>query len=1640
MRKKLMAMLLCVAMLLTLVPTMAFAFTDPTAATNLVYNGKAQRLLATNGDADLMRSMRYSVDSDSLDSGSVPTKMDAGTYTVYYGQTKMFGTTLKGNVVVTIDKATLTAENVTAADAMYTGNAYAGFSVKIGSTELPAKDHDATYYTFADDGYDDGIGQTDCSGEPIVGTPTTVGNYVVKVEGKGNCAGTVYAKFEITKANDPFAVAAVAEHLDYNNAEQALVKVVTVPVNGTLSYAVVEKGASAPADGAYTAEIPTEKDPGEYTVYWKYAQTDKDNYVVLEGDKIAGSVDVTIDWPEVVDTVTVFAEGASASITGKTGTTDDPKDYDYKWEVVYGNGSEDAEDDVVSLGANTTSQIVGVSGLKEGRAILKETYTYNGFYIGQKPSYTEYYTVIVLPAVRKTIDVQVGKTGSLDGESGINHSWSAVPASSEGSVEFSREIRDLPHYRDVTGVAVGPVLVEHTYWTISLSPKLMTEHFLVNVVKGDGNAKIVKTTEELTFNETPLTLATVEKDSNTGDVTFAVVPTTAAAPTSCRNAAATATNAGSYNVFYEVAESDNYNAKGVTYACTVDVAKAQLQPPPALPVFVEAESTSNSATFTVNADDVGNNNTITNVRHWTLQYSIDGGKSWHDVTTTKFTVNDLTTGKNDYQIVLRKHVRNDDTNHTDSAATAPQPFSTSTQCVVTFVDDTVKPVTQTSNIIDVGAKLGELPDGPMNYLDNGVWYGFQNWYKSSDKEKTALAPTDTVGESFTALPNMVAAKVYKKVDGFVGNGEYLIVSGNYAMGNTIDTGLFAFDSAVGIDISANDAVSLEDDILIFNPNADTDIVWNVTVTGENSAKLAAKNGQNLNANYALGYYNLGTTNAGSSAWTLTNGKLYYDNIYSLRMNDGNFFAAAKSNASEVTLYALVDTNLEKAVLAENELTYTGNPCALEVRGDLATVDAGKYTATYSVKDSEEDPTDVAPKDAGEYVVYLEAKNTVAAGDFKYTGETYLYFKINPAPITVTPNELSKNVGKADPTALTYTVEPALFTGDSFTGALLREEGEDPGKYEINQDTLSAGDNYKITFTTGKYFTINPQVTYHANGGTFAQGVESVVYPNYETSLVEKGPTKTNKVFAGWYTDSACTKSWNFEDGVTANLDLYAKWVDAEYTVEVSVTKNNDFWTQPTVALKRGGEVVASEPCTGSGNVRTYTFENVPAGNYTLEVFYDAYNGENFDATQTVAITVDKDLTGDNKVEIALQSGKHYTVTVEPGTPDTAVAGIKSAVTTSGTNSVEVKVASAAAYNADVIAIKGQQGSSNAVYLDITVKKNGTEDVHETNMLTFTVEYPTDGRTNFTVYRYHDDEVEKMTKDPAGGAEGFVVGNGCITIYAKEFSVYAIASDNIVYGGGGGGGVSTYAVNCGTGVTADKKTASAGAKVTLTVSEGYENIVVKDAKGNAVTVSGNTFEMPASDVTVSVSKKGVATTYDKCGKGDDCVLKAFNDVDTWRWYHDGVHYCLDNGVMNGIGNGEFAPTASTTRGMIFTVLARLDGVTITSTGNEWYTDGQAWSVKVGVSDGTDPTGSITREQLAAMFYRYAKLKGYDVAASGDLTAYGDNASVSAYAVDAMKWAVGAGIIKGDKNNLKPTTGATRVEVATMLMRFCETVVK
>ena len=166
---------------------------------------------------------------------------------------------------------------------------------------------------------------------------------------------------------------------------------------------------------------------------------------------------------------------------------------------------------------------------------------------------------------------------------------------------------------------------------------------------------------------------------------------------------------------------------------------------------------------------------------------------------------------------------------------------------------------------------------------------------------------------------------------------------------------------------------------------------------------------------------------------------------------------------------------------------------------------------------------------------------------------------------------------------------------------------------------------------------------------------------------------------------------------------------------------------------------------------------------------------------------------------------------------------------------------------------------------------------------------------------------------------------------------------------------------------------------------------------------------------------------------------FGDVADNAWYASAVNYAVDKGLMNGTGEGKFSPEADTTRGMIVTILARLDGKN--TSGTPWYQAGQRWAMEYEISDGMNMTGAITREQLVTMLFRYAVKNGLEaVTLSENLTQFTDASDISAWAVSAMQWAVGQGLIQGSNGQLRPQANASRAEVATILMRFCEVLCK
>lgn len=178
---------------------------------------------------------------------------------------------------------------------------------------------------------------------------------------------------------------------------------------------------------------------------------------------------------------------------------------------------------------------------------------------------------------------------------------------------------------------------------------------------------------------------------------------------------------------------------------------------------------------------------------------------------------------------------------------------------------------------------------------------------------------------------------------------------------------------------------------------------------------------------------------------------------------------------------------------------------------------------------------------------------------------------------------------------------------------------------------------------------------------------------------------------------------------------------------------------------------------------------------------------------------------------------------------------------------------------------------------------------------------------------------------------------------------------------------------------------------------------------------------------------------------------FDDVDASAWYADGVYYVAGQGIMNGSGNGAFSPDTVMSRAMLVQVLYNLEGQPETDASaftdvaaDAWYADAVAWAADAGIVTGVSnttfaPDVTMTREQIATILYRYAAYKGYDVTASNDLSGYADAGEIGSYAVEAMGWANGAGLITGSTaTTLNPLGSATRAEVATILMHFLESV--
>lgn len=488
--------------------------------------------------------------------------------------------------------------------------------------------------------------------------------------------------------------------------------------------------------------------------------------------------------------------------------------------------------------------------------------------------------------------------------------------------------------------------------------------------------------------------------------------------------------------------------------------------------------------------------------------------------------------------------------------------------------------------------------------------------------------------------------------------------------------------------------------------------------------------------------------------------------------------------------------------------------------------------------------------------------------------------------------------------------------------------------------------------------------------------------------------------------------------------VYQTYIDVEVK---DAAKENSTFTELTVELTPMYRVIAAK--SGVTDYHVDVDKNTP----------EAINAVQIVGEQPLTLTGKYEVTlqlpngfvvpSDNKLSIKHQksSGVEYYT----GTVDTT-SGTK--MVTFETNGFSPFTISAVAAYVGTTAYPTLQEAANAANSgDTIVVKNGAS--HD---LTFTATKSV---------KVKNETGAAVTVKFNGTDKKF--GNG----ETETFSYTKSSSSS----GGSSSGKATYkvttsAVNNG-GVNASPSSAEKGAAITITLSpdKGYklDKLTVTDGSGKSVsTVKKSdtvyTFTMPASAVKVGVSYVKATETPSET---------KFNDVSANDWFASAVDYVTGKGMMNGTADNTFSPKANTTRGMVVTVLYRLENQPSTSAASftdvasgAYYANAVAWANANGIVSGYGsgkfgPNDKVTREQLAAILYRYAQYKKYDVSVGEDtnILSYNDAQSISTYAIPAIQWACGAGVVTGKSGSkLDPKGNATRAEVAAMLMRFCENV--
>ena len=519
-------------------------------------------------------------------------------------------------------------------------------------------------------------------------------------------------------------------------------------------------------------------------------------------------------------------------------------------------------------------------------------------------------------------------------------------------------------------------------------------------------------------------------------------------------------------------------------------------------------------------------------------------------------------------------------------------------------------------------------------------------------------------------------------------------------------------------------------------------------------------------------------------------------------------------------------------------------------------------------------------------------------------------------------------------------------------------------------------------------------------------------------------------------------------GVSLNTNSLTLYVGESSTLTTTITPDNA--TDKSVAWESDAPGVAT--------VENGTVTAIKAGTATITATAADGSGEKATCTVTVnaAETVPVQSVSLDKTTLGLTEGNtaQLTATVKPDNATNKNVTWESSNTSVATVNATGEVTAIGAGTATITVTTVDQSKTATCEVTVTAapvpvsgvtlnKDSLALGVGDTETLTATVA-PANAANQSVTWASSDPSV--ATVDATGKVTAVGAGTATITVTTQDGNHTAACTVTVrpdIPPANPNYRITVEATQGGT-VTADPTAAKAGATVTLTPvpDRGYQvgAVAVTDRFGDAVAVTEQangtyTFVMPNGQVTVTVTFVEAPLPFPDVTEGD--------------WFYDAVRYAYETGLMDGVGDSLFASNSETTRAQLVTILYRLagepepggdSGFADVAAGT-WYTDAVAWAAQNGIVNGTTdttfaPGDDITREQLVTVLYRYAESKGYDVSASADLSGYPDAGQVQDYAQPAMAWAVAEGIVEGVDGNLNPAGNATRAQIATILMRFCE----